>query len=57
MWEGVLTTKLSLSLSLSTHPQRAMQAHKSQYNWFRKLYVTFSRYMIVNTYKSLAISG
>ncbi|KAJ1950229.1 hypothetical protein FBU59_000776, partial [Linderina macrospora] len=28
----------------------AMKLHASQYVWFRKLYVTFSRYMFINTY-------
>lgn len=26
-----------------------MKAHKSQYVWFRKLYMMFSRYTFINT--------
>ncbi|XP_046839977.1 N-acetylglucosaminyl-phosphatidylinositol de-N-acetylase-like [Xenia sp. Carnegie-2017] len=37
------------SLSHLLRCQKAMAAHKTQYVWFRKLYVIFSRYMIVNT--------
>ncbi|XP_069684023.1 N-acetylglucosaminyl-phosphatidylinositol de-N-acetylase [Periplaneta americana] len=33
----------------------AMAAHKSQYVWFRKLYMNFSRYAIVNTFKEIEI--
>lgn len=29
--------------------QKAMAAHKSQYVWFRKLYMIFSRYTFINT--------
>ncbi|XP_028400346.1 N-acetylglucosaminyl-phosphatidylinositol de-N-acetylase-like [Dendronephthya gigantea] len=36
-------------LSHVWHCQQAMAAHKTQYVWFRKLYVIFSRYMIINT--------
>lgn len=35
--------------------QIAMRAHASQLFWFRILYVVFSRYMIVNTFKPLYI--
>lgn len=31
----------------------AMKAHRSQLVWFRRLYVMFSRYMVVNTFKSV----
>lgn len=34
--------------------QRAMMAHHSQYTWFRKLYMVFSRYTLINT---LELSG
>lgn len=30
-----------------------MKAHKSQYVWFRKLYMTFSRYTLLNTFHEL----
>ena len=30
--------------------RKAMRAHKSQYVWFRKLYMLFSRYVLINTY-------
>lgn len=33
--------------------QAAMERHKSQMLWFRKLYIRFSRYMIVNTLTEL----
>ncbi|KAF2367641.1 N-acetylglucosaminyl phosphatidylinositol deacetylase-related [Trinorchestia longiramus] len=29
--------------------RRAMKLHESQYVWFRKLYIIFSRYVVVNT--------
>lgn len=29
--------------------QTAMSAHKSQYVWFRKIYMIFSRYTFINT--------
>lgn len=29
--------------------QRAMRAHSSQYAWFRRLYMFFSRYVLINT--------
>lgn len=32
---------------------RAMAAHGSQFVWFRKLYIIFSRYMFVNTLKEI----
>lgn len=33
--------------------RRAMQAHCSQYVWFRKLYMMFSRFTLINTYDDL----
>jgi len=35
--------------------QAAMAAHHSQYVWFRKLYMNFSRYAVVNTFKEIEI--
>lgn len=35
--------------------QAAMKCHSTQLTWFRKLYVIFSRYMVVNTLKSVAL--
>lgn len=35
--------------------QRAMAAHRSQYVWFRKLYMVFSRYCLINTYDQLNV--
>ncbi|OQV15874.1 putative N-acetylglucosaminyl-phosphatidylinositol de-N-acetylase [Hypsibius exemplaris] len=32
---------------------RAMRAHRSQMVWFRWLYITFSRYMLVNTFDEI----
>lgn len=37
-----------VSFSLGTC-NRMMLAHSSQYVWFRKLYLLFSRYTMVNT--------
>ncbi|XP_077167320.1 N-acetylglucosaminyl-phosphatidylinositol de-N-acetylase [Paroedura picta] len=33
--------------------QRAMRCHRSQLLWFRRLYMFFSRYMVVNSLRSL----
>ncbi|KAL9980968.1 hypothetical protein ACROYT_G009617 [Oculina patagonica] len=33
--------------------QKAMYAHRSQLLWFRKLYIIFSRYMMINTLEEL----
>jgi hypothetical protein len=30
---------------------QAMQLHASQFTWFRKLWVVFSRYTYINTYQ------
>ncbi|XP_032776462.2 probable N-acetylglucosaminyl-phosphatidylinositol de-N-acetylase [Daphnia magna] len=38
-----------------TNIQNAMAAHKSQYVWFRRLYITFSRYLFFNTFIPLEI--
>jgi len=35
--------------------QRAMSAHRSQYVWFRKLYMLFSRYILINTYEQMNV--
>ncbi|ELT94579.1 hypothetical protein CAPTEDRAFT_144788 [Capitella teleta] len=32
--------------------QDAMRAHKSQYVWFRSLYILFSRYVIINSFQA-----
>jgi len=34
---------------------RAMASHKSQYVWFRKLYMAFSRYNFINTFDQMKI--
>lgn len=44
---------------LVTYEQRqtirdAMTAHKSQYVWFRKLYMIFSRYTFINTFQEVS---
>ena len=31
----------------------AMKEHESQYVWFRKLYMFFSRYILINTFEEL----
>lgn len=33
--------------------RRAMEAHASQYVWFRRLHVLFSRYLFINTFRRL----
>jgi N-acetylglucosaminylphosphatidylinositol deacetylase len=35
---------------------RAMAKHKSQLVWYRKLYMVFSRYILVNTYEQLMVA-
>lgn len=36
--------------------RRAMRQHKSQMLWFRKLYIIFSRYMVINTLREVNVS-
>lgn len=36
--------------------RRAMCQHKSQMLWFRKLYIIFSRYMVINTLREVNVS-
>lgn len=45
----VYVSKLSFWCSLYS----AMSEHASQFVWYRKLYVLFSRYMLINTYEKL----
>lgn len=33
-----------------------MRQHKSQMLWFRQLYITFSRYMVINTLREVNVS-
>ena len=47
-----LVGHMALGMVLSLH--RGMQAHRSQYVWFRSLYVAFSRYAFVARIKRLA---
>lgn len=58
---------LLLSISLSNHwcilswrdfrrVQKAMHAHSSQMVWFRRLYIIFSRYMVINTLREIQLS-
>ncbi len=42
---------LAVSFSHVMQARQAMVCHKSQYVWFRRLYIFFSRYMIMNTLK------
>ncbi|XP_059620767.1 N-acetylglucosaminyl-phosphatidylinositol de-N-acetylase [Phlebotomus argentipes] len=35
---------------------RAMQEHRSQFVWFRKLYILFSRYMLMNSLRELSVA-
>lgn len=36
--------------------QKAMHEHRTQMVWFRRLYIIFSRYMIINTLREIQIS-
>ena len=36
--------------------QKAMAKHHSQYVWFRKLYMAFSRYVLINTFDQMVIN-
>lgn len=58
---------LLLSIGLSNHwcilnwtdfrrVQKAMHAHYSQMVWFRRLYIIFSRYMVINTLREIQLS-
>ena len=49
----------ALRLTLNDEPSRvhrAMQAHATQYVWYRRLYVRASRYCVVNTLAPLSAS-
>lgn len=57
---------LLLSMLFSTHwcvlhwsdfrlVQKAMAEHQSQMVWFRRLYVIFSRYMVINTMREMNV--
>nr|XP_045596801.1 N-acetylglucosaminyl-phosphatidylinositol de-N-acetylase-like isoform X1 [Procambarus clarkii] len=57
-YSSLLDVPLSYALSLCAFTvdrkrhsilQSAMRAHKSQYVWYRKLYMYFSRYVLINT--------
>lgn len=36
--------------------QKAMAEHRSQMVWFRRLYIMFSRYMVINTLREMNVS-
>ncbi|XP_037038377.1 N-acetylglucosaminyl-phosphatidylinositol de-N-acetylase [Bradysia coprophila] len=36
--------------------RKAMRQHRSQMLWFRKLYIVFSRYMVINTLRQIDVS-
>eukprot|EP01028_Stygiella_incarcerata_P013788 TRINITY_DN844_c0_g1_i1.p1 TRINITY_DN844_c0_g1~~TRINITY_DN844_c0_g1_i1.p1 ORF type:complete len:222 (-),score=47.69 TRINITY_DN844_c0_g1_i1:82-747(-) len=44
------TSQVMITHRASDVAKRAMEAHRSQWVWFRRLFVFFSRYMFVNTY-------
>lgn len=44
----------SLFANIISFLQNAMAAHKSQYVWFRKLYMIFSRYTFINTLQEVS---
>ncbi|XP_025409076.1 N-acetylglucosaminyl-phosphatidylinositol de-N-acetylase isoform X1 [Sipha flava] len=46
--------KCSISTTEQYNLKKAMQAHCSQYIWFRKLYMKFSRYTRVNTFTNIS---
>lgn len=35
--------------------KKAMLCHRSQLLWFRRLYILFSRYMLVNTFQAITV--
>uniref|UniRef100_A0A8C2BW58 N-acetylglucosaminylphosphatidylinositol deacetylase n=1 Tax=Cyprinus carpio TaxID=7962 RepID=A0A8C2BW58_CYPCA len=37
------------------HAKKAMFCHHSQLLWFRRLYILFSRYMLVNTFQAITV--
>lgn len=60
IWLSLLSAKFHLSgvrhCLLNEHPRRslaAMAQHKSQWVWFRKLFVSFSSYTYVNCLKKI----
>lgn len=59
-YSGLLDAPLSMALSERCHfhfdplfTYRAMSAHWSQFVWYRKLFVVFSRYAYMNTLRQL----
>jgi hypothetical protein len=52
IWSMLLARPLQQAVAVSSNPfvsYRAMQAHHSQFVWFRHLFVIFSRYTFINT--------
>jgi N-acetylglucosaminylphosphatidylinositol deacetylase len=52
IWSMLLARPLQHAVAVSGNPfvsYRAMQAHHSQFVWFRHLFVIFSRYTFINT--------
>ena len=61
MFDLLLSMTLSnnwcvLSWSDFRRVQRAMWEHRSQMVWFRRLYILFSRYIVINTLREVQIS-
>ena len=50
---ATLITEIQYELYEFFFQQKAMHAHRSQLVWFRKLYILFSRFMIINTLTEL----
>lgn len=52
---SLLTSNIVFILSSHEHDivRQAMKKHKTQYVWYRKLYMYFSRYTYINTYTEL----
>ena len=47
--EEIKLKLIMLNLKDIKVPRNAMYRHRSQFVWFRKLYIVFSRYMLINT--------
>lgn len=50
------TSRYFLRWTESRRVVRAMRRHHSQMVWFRRLYVLFSRYMVINTLRLISLA-
>lgn len=53
----IFLTRSVLKWSDRKTVQNAMHQHKSQMMWFRKLYIVFSRYMLINSLSELNLES